>query len=695
MFLESPPPRREPEPDPLPLALRAATLGVVAAVLLGVLLFRLWALQVLHSGQAAQAAVANQIRTTPIFPQRGTIVDRGGHTLVGNTPSLVLQINPATLPQPANCKGYRRHHAADRRAEPGCNVLARMADVLQVPFRGLYHQYRRGLLVNPGYPVTVDAPVTLNEIEYVKERMPRYRGMQFVQTFQRNYPMGSVAANVLGNVTQVQATDLKNPHFRGEHLDPNGTVGRSGVEWTYDAYLRGVDGQVAQSFDAAGHPVGSPYLTSVPQAGDTLQLNIDSHLQQVAQSAIRYGISVAHSDGQGFSTQGAIVAMNPDTGAVYALASWPSYDPSIWVAPYKGQNQVLRAAKAANKAPISHPSPLIDRTSGEYPAGSTFKPFTAGAAWMAGLIGPGSERTCPGVYYSPYDHGKPRTAFHNWTPLSIGSMALPEALTISCDSFFYQLGDEFYGKYVANPTNPVQALLFQKGLGKFGYGKPPTDFDLLTAAGLVPTPAWKKAEPCFQPGFHKGCSPQYVSANQALIDQSWEPGDDINMSIGQGYLLVTPLQEAVAYSALANGGKVMAPHVARAIVDPATGQTVKRIGPRVVRNLGLPSTFLDEVSQGLFGATHASDGTSSAVFGNFTPTVYGKTGTAEVPQDCVNCSDAWWSGWAGQGNKKLVVVAMIQDGGHGGVSAAPAALRVFEAYFHKKLTAVTGTDVSH
>ena len=122
MFLESPPPRREPEPDPLPLALRAATLGVVAAVLLGVLLFRLWALQVLHSGQAAQAAVANQIRTTPIFPQRGTIVDRDNHTLVGNTPSLVLQINPATLPQPANCKGYRRHHAADRRAEPGCNV---------------------------------------------------------------------------------------------------------------------------------------------------------------------------------------------------------------------------------------------------------------------------------------------------------------------------------------------------------------------------------------------------------------------------------------------------------------------------------------------------------------------------------------------------------------------------------------------
>ena len=183
---------------------------------------------------------------------------------------------------------------------------------------------------------------------------------------------------------QVQAADLKNPHFRGEHLDPNGTVGRSGVEWTYDAYLRGVDGQVAQSFDAAGHPVGSPYLTSVPQAGDTLQLNIDSHLQQVAQSAIRYGISVAHSDGQDFSTQGAIVAMNPTTGAVYALASWPSYDPSIWVAPYKGQNQVLRAAKAAKNAPISHPSPLIDRTSGEYPAGSTFKPFTAGAAWMAG-----------------------------------------------------------------------------------------------------------------------------------------------------------------------------------------------------------------------------------------------------------------------------------------------------------------------
>jgi len=211
----------------------------------------------------------------------------------------------------------------------------------------------------------------------------------------------------------------------------------------------------------------------------------------------------------------------------------------------------------------------------------------------------------------------------------------------------------------------------------------------------VPTPAWKKRQPCFQPGFHPHCSPQYVSTNQALIDQAWEPGDDINMSIGQGYLLVTPLQEAVAYSAIANGGRVMAPHVARAIIDPTDHRTVKRIGPQLVRHLGLPSAYFDEVKQGLYGATHASDGTSSAVFGNFSPTVYGKTGTAEVPQDCANCSDAWWSGWAGQGNKKLVVVAMIQDGGHGGVSAAPAALRVFEAYFHERLTAVTGTDVSH
>lgn len=682
MYLESPPPRQPREPDPLPLALRAAVLGLVAAALLGVLVFRLWALQVLHSDQYAVAATQNQLRTMPLPAERGVVEDRTGVTMVDNSGTLVVQVNPATLPQPqpVDCTGIRPGHLRALRRNRSCAVLYRLSGVLQIPFAAVVRQYQRGQLLDPGRPSALKATVTKNQIEYVKERMTEFRGVQFVETYERQYPLGALAPNILGNVTRVYASDLKNPHFRGEQLDPNGTVGRSGVEWTYDRWLRGIDGEVAQSFDATGLPVGQPYLVRAPQTGDTLQLTIDSKLQRVAQNAIAYGIQVAHADGQAYADRGAIVAMNPDTGAIYALASSPTYSPSIYTPPYTGQKWVL---SSKNKL-----QPTLDKASdGEYPAGSTFKPFTAIAAWMSGIIGPGTTLPCTTSYQSPYDSS--HHTFMNWGPINT-VINLSTALEISCDTFFYRLGNAFYGQQIA----PSGKENFQAWLHKLGFGEAPKGFDLLTTAGLVPSKLWKATNPCFQAGNPNPCG-YNLSPDQAAIARIWEPGDDINMAIGQGYLLVSPLQEAVAYSALANGGRIVAPHVAHALLDPTTGKPVDTINPPIVRNLHLPPELLQEIWTGLYGATHAADGTSSAVFANFTPTVYGKTGTAEVPQDCTNCSDAWWSGWASDGTHKLVVVAMIQDGGHGGVSAAPAALRVFEAFFHKKITATTGTDVSH
>ncbi len=683
MFQPSQPPRRETEPDPLPLALRAAALGIVAAALLGVLGFRLWALQVLHSDQYAVAAVSNQLRTTALPAPRGTILDRTGSVMVGNTYALTAQINPGTLPHPVDCKLIRKaHRARDLKAQPGCQVMWHLAWVLKLKFGDVVRQYWKGQKQNHGYPVSISASVTPQQVRYVKERANEFRGVQFMQTYQRDYPFGTLAPNILGYVSRVSPNDLKNHHFFGEALPPDGTVGKQGVEYSYDRWLRGVDGKVAQSFDAAGNPVGSPYLVQAPQAGDTLRLTIDASLQRVAQNAIAYGIHVAHVNGEPQAQQGAIVAMNPDTGAIYALASWPTFDPSIWVPPYTGQKHVLALAKN------QYTSPLLD-LAGEssFPAGSTFKPFTAAAAWKAGILGPGTTLDCPGSYTSPNDHAAPgfKIVFHDWTPLSLGSMGLSQALTVSCDTFFYQLGDAFWGR----------GLEFQDALRGFGFGRLPTGYDLLTTPGLVPTPDWKRGFSCNQPGHPNPCGYQ-VSQNDAQILQTWDPGDAINMAIGQGNLLVTPVQEAVAYSALENGGKLVDPHVAGAILDPnASGALVRTIQPGPPRDLHLSPTFLSEVWAGLLGATHNSDGTSSAVFGSFTPTVYGKTGTAEASTNqCVNCADAWWSGWASSGGKKLVVVAMIRNGGHGGVAAAPAALRVFEAFFHKKITAATGKDQS-
>ena len=688
--------RSDPEraPDPLPLALRAGALGLVAVVALGVLVFRLWALQVLHADQNVAQAVTESVRTTRVPAERGIIFDANMRKLVGNSSTLALQIDPSELPalaDPHECDGLHQSDIAALRRKPACGVLGRVAFVLNSRLQTVWHAFQAGWAASQGAtPITLADSVSFDQVAYVREHQPEFRGVQFQQVWQRDYPLeatlGPIAPNVLGYVGAISQKNLDNPFFAPEHLPRSGTVGQMGVEESYDAALRGVDGQVAQTFNAFNQPVGQPYMVRAAQPGADLRLTISSRMQLVAQNAIRYGISIAHQTGGGgaYSNAGAIVAINPQNGAIVAMASLPLWRNSVTTAPppQKAFQQVL-------SDPLS---PMIDHAfgGGGYPAGSTFKPVVATAAWENGVIGPGTSLDCPGYYESRYatDHHK----FFNWNPNNSGVIGLSTALEISCDTFFYQLGDDFYGR-LHHGTG------YQRWLNLLGYGSAPQLDTFGVGQGLVPTPAWKAR-------YYKwGGRPCRISLycrtpDEARVLQVWEPGDDINMSIGQGFLLVTPLQMAIAYSALENGGRVVRPHVVQSILNPATLRPERRIDPKPVRNLHLSSTLLSEIDQGLLEATHSSSGTSSAVFGNFLPTVYGKTGTAQVPQDCpsylaTDCSDAWWVGWAQQGGRQLVVAAFIKDGGEGGVAAAPAALRVFEAYFHEKLTSVVGRDVSH
>jgi penicillin-binding protein 2 len=696
-MLESPPPRRELEPEPLPLALRAAALGIIAAVLLGVLVTRLWALQILHADQYIAAAAQNT-RYSVLPAERGLVVDDQGKVMVTNTATLAVQLNPGTLPAPIDCKGINKHHPQGLAAEPGCAVMYRLANVLQVPFKGpegVVTQYWRGQKQNHGHPVVLSAVVTKPEVEYVKERMGQYPGVEFIATYQRDYtPNADSSANVLGHVGPITKEWLHSRFNRPRYLPRTGTMGQGGVELTYDRWLRGTDGKVAQVFDASGTPVGRSYLAAPAQQGSTLKLTIDSGLQKVAEQAIQHGINVAHANGSYAADAGAIVAINPDTGAILAQATLPTYKPSIWVPPFKGQAAVLKKAAAVSRDQ-SLPSPLLDEAvSGQFPAGSTFKPFTAAAAWNANILGPGSQLLCSSTFVAPLSHDRGGTVFHNYGPAA-GDIDLSRALTISCDTFFYRVGDAFYGKY---QTSDGHDQSFQRTLRKFGFGLAPAGFDLLSSSGVVPDRSYKLHDlPCIRAGKKKhhyvnSCG-LVVTPNDAVIQKTWNPGDDINMAIGQGYLLVTPLQEAIAYSAIANGGKIVRPHVVDSILDPANDNAVVRhANTHPIRNLHLSPEFLNEVETGLHGATHDSDGTSSAVFGSYDGTpfdVWGKTGTAQTKSTPDAPDDAWWSGWASDGTRKIVVVAMIRNGGHGGVAAAPAALQVFQKFFHQKVTDVT------
>jgi penicillin-binding protein 2 len=281
-----------------------------------------------------------------------------------------------------------------------------------------------------------------------------------------------------------------------------------------------------------------------------------------------------------------------------------------------------------------------------YPTGSTFKPIVAEAALASGLLSPYSTLPCTGTY-TVGNH-----VFHNVESSINASLTLPQALSISCDTWFYRLGSMFYARQQDGHLD-MQQWAWRLGVGK------PTGFDVPgEAAGLVPTPGWLKRT--FSQPWQK----------------IWYEGYSVNLAVGQGQLAITPLQLATAYSTLANGGTVVRPHVGRAILDPH-GQIVRSLAFPPRRHLHL--TGLDEIRSGLYSGAHS--GTSAAVFGTFRIPVAGKTGTAEAPP---GSDHSWYASWAPAYNPKLVVVVMIEHGGFGAEAAAPAAKEIYSAFFNVK-----------
>jgi penicillin-binding protein 2 len=249
-------------------------------------------------------------------------------------------------------------------------------------------------------------------------------------------------------------------------------------------------------------------------------------------------------------------------------------------------------------------------------------------------------------------------------------MTLPEALAESCDTYFYEIGNRFYER------GSEGRIRMQQWARRFGFGQP-TGLDIGGEAdGLLPTPEWRK------------------KTFESDWDRAWNPGDSIQLSIGQKDLLVTPLQMAAFYAMLANGGSVVTPHLVSSVEQPRAKASprvvLRRFAPPLPKPSGVDPAALLAVRDGLFRATHGASGTSSGVFGNYVIPISGKTGTAEkvVPLPGYPAGhledQSWWCGWGPSDNAKLVVCALIENGGHGSTAAAPAALRVFESFFKTK-----------
>lgn len=606
-------------------AVRIAILGGIAMSLLGLLLVRLWFLQVINEEQYAQAAEGNHLRTVITQPPRGNIVTRDGVPLVTNTTGENLVASPRELPD-----GRRRRQ-----------VLARLAPKIDQPLSTLLARVKAGDN-QPLQSVVLARNIGPVLYRYLAERRRDFPGIALEETYLRHYPQGDLAAHILGITAPITAQQIT--AYRRKGYSGDETVGTDGVEQQYESVLKGTPGKSVVEVDASGEPQGRAYISSQsPVPGRDLTLSIDSSTQRAMEGALARATAVTGATGA------AGVALDPSTGEVLALASSPTFSPEAFVT--RKQKDLDPIFKNPDK-------PLNDRAiAGVYPAGSTFKPITASAALRAGLITPSTELDSPSsiVLY--------KQRFKNFQDEHHGVITLPSALRVSSDTFFYQVAKKLY----LAQDEKTGSYPLMKEARRFGLGAD-TGIDLPgEVPALVPDPPWKKR-------FYAG--KQYTD-----FQRSWLGGDTIQLGVGQGYLQVTPLQMAVAYGAIADGGTIHTPTVGLEVRDP-NGRVVQQLAQgRPTRQLGITPTNLAAIKQGLYDAANEPEGTSTSVFGNLPAKdrVAGKTGTVEtgVPGEE---DHSWYVGYAPYDNPTIVVAIVIEHGGTGANAAAPAVCTTMSAY---------------
>jgi len=634
------------------VALRVAIMVGIAVVLFAVILFRLWFLQILSGQQFVAQANDNRLRSVKLVAPRGTITDRKGETIVQNRPGLAVGVRLMDVPA-GQLDSEVVGLAGVLHMNPG-RVRGDIVDHLRP-------SWPTGVPI--GWKAVVDGKVESLDLVVVKEDASRkvvsyllehrlsFPGVEIQKNYLRDYPQGDFAAQLLGNLGEITKEQLKEQRFKG--YSAGDVVGQGGLEWSFDRWLRGRDGTAKVEVDALGRPKRHDPVPGgrLQQPGDTLVTTLDAKVQAKAEEALRYAIDLAHSDGRYKAAGGAALVLDVKTGEVIAMASFPTFDPKVWVGGISTKDYKQLADPHANR-------PLLNRAIQEQKAvGSTFKVVDAIAGLEEGAISPYTSFFCDGSFKAPiaYDN----TVWHCWATDGHGSLDLLQAITQSCDVYFYNVGYLFYQR----KGTELEDWAVRLGMGR------PTGIDVPgEVAGRVPTPAWRR------------------SYFESEVDQQWTPGNSINLSIGQGDLEVTPLQLAVTYAAIANGGYIVQPHVGKKIVDPQ-GKMVRDLQTAKPRKVDISQSTLDVVRRGLYEAANSVTGTSSAVFAGYPVQVAGKTGTAEV----FGADDyAWYASYAPADDPRYAVVVMVEQGGHGGTVAAPATRLIYDALFNVRSEKVTG-----
>lgn len=618
---------------------RLSALGVVLFAVFAALYARLWYLQILDGEQFIAAAATNQVRLVYEEAPRGRVLDRNGEVLVDNRRSQAIVV--------------RREELNRLDSEVRESVKSRLAALLAVSRDELdrrigdvrYSQYK---------PVPVAEDVSEEIFIHVRERRAEFPAVDATILSRRSYPNGEIGAHVLGYVGEINDRELERRQQADYRLGD--TIGKSGVELLHEEQLRGQAGVEKLQVNAAGEVVGAPLATRAPVPGADVQLTIDLKIQRLAEESLRQGLEAARqtrerNSGQPFvAPAGSVVVLDPRDGAVRAMASFPTFNPNDFV------NGIAADTFRALNDPGSF-YPLNNRAiTGQYAPGSTFKLMTAVAAAQRGMVQARSTILDEGQYRVPNCRGE-KCTFRNAGGVRFGRVDLPRSLTVSSDVYYYDLGARFWLQRGQFP-NGLQDTAKAFGLGSRTRIGLPTE-----KAGLVPDPDIKKRRNEQNP--------------RAFPEGRWFTGDSIQMAIGQGDVLVTPLQLANAYATFANGGTRFVPRLTDRVISSSPEPATITLPPEVAGSVDLPSAVRDPILQGLRGVIDREEGTAYYAFSGFprTFTVAGKTGTAQVgaKQDT-----AVFAAFAPVEQPEYSIAVVLEEAGFGGSSAAPIARRILE-----------------
>lgn len=609
-----------------------AALRIAVIALFGVLTIQLANMQLVKGDDYARRAEENHIRVTNILPPRGLIFDRNGKQLAWNVPVYQVTVTPELLPEDQQHR-YRIYLELERLT--GTPALEIQQAVTEAEEDG------RAYL-----PIALLKYISKEQALQIEELSTDMPGVELSVTPGRQYVEGQGLAHILGFVGPQTAENVA--FYREEGYYLNEPVGKAGVEARYEKDLRGIAGQSANEEDAYGRVINA-LGTRDPVAGNSLRLAIDADLQEFVLQLLE--------DTRQEAQVAAAVVMDARTGEIYALVSLPSYDNNLFSQPGQRIDEYERLLEDPRK-------PFLNWAISANAPGSTFKLLTAAAGLQEGAITPQTGRNIPSTILEIKGENGEIYPLVDWR--AHGYINLYSAIAWSSNIYFYMTACGIPGEYRSLGKDAEQsAVILADYARSFGFGQP-TGIDIDgEAPGIIPTPDWKRR-------VHSGeqFNPE---------DREWYYADTCFMGIGQGDVTATPLQIARMTAAIANGGTLVTPHVAQAIVDE-NGDVVRKIEPEAKR-VPIDPQHLAVIREGMLQSVNSGAGALAA-----TPVVSfaGKTGTAEFgainPATGKRKQHAWFTGFAPFDNPEVVVTVYF-DLGVGGDKAAPAARKILEYYW--------------